>query len=224
MRWLYWVLSMSRSRSVKGWKWLIPNLRQSVKVSGPPWQLVRRLIPGSWSAELRAGPRTPSEEERSVSESLIFHPGVTQVRALGEEMRGGDIWVDALENLDTPAVPGRSVLQNWPHSPSDAWTPCLKMAQKASPGKLTYVCFRTSSPGHQTRSWDQTTPETIAQPPGMCWASRSGDEPWRSFWVQTTYSGRCQKRGCGTASRSNRQWITEFIDVGIVASDTGFNT
>lgn len=91
-----------------------------MKVSRPPWQHVRRLIPGSWSAELRAGPRTPSERERNVSESLIFHPGVTQVRALGEEMLGGDIWVDALKNLDTLAVPGPSGLQNWPHLSSDA--------------------------------------------------------------------------------------------------------
>lgn len=91
-----------------------------MKVSGPPWQHVNRLIPGSWSAELKARPRTPAEGEQSVSESLIFHPGVTQVRALGDEMRGGDIWVDALENLDTPAVPGCSGLQNWPHPPSNA--------------------------------------------------------------------------------------------------------
>lgn len=76
-----------------------------------PWQLERR-------AEGRA--QDSIRKERNVSESLIFHGGVTQVRALGEEMLGGDIWVDALENLDTPAVPGPFGLQNWPHLPSDA--------------------------------------------------------------------------------------------------------
>lgn len=181
---------------MKGWKWLISNLRQSVKVSRPPWQHIRRLIPGSWRAELRARPRTPSEGEQSVSD---FPPWCDSGQGPGR----GDMGWGHLGECPQESGHSSCAWAFWVAELASSSQWCMNSlleAQKASPGKPAYICFRTSSPGHQKLGSDHTRNNTTATRDVLGLQERG----WRSFWVLTIYSGRCQKHRYGTASRSNK--------------------